>query len=334
MKFSDNTKILYVDLYSGSFNDENIGHEIFNNVLDPVDDKYYGYVPPYDSVNLEKLGASKTDDFIDNILVVFTKKASHNNSDRKILGYYPSARVYKERRFTTTNDRVLKKSNGEKSIASYTLESSQYIEIESLFIIKCSEIHPWMFRGQRMYSGKYPELDREVINFLNNDYESKTSSEPDEVEFQDVIQKTPTASEKEIKIAPTLDIEISKSNSLTMKRNPKLSKAAIERNKFQCEIDSDHETFLSKNRNQYMEGHHLIPITIENAEYYYSKFRVNLDCLQNIVPLCPNCHRAIHLADEKTRKKMITHLYQKRLNELNDVGIKLEITELLGSYGL
>ncbi len=67
----------------------------------------------------------------------------------------------------------------------------------------------------------------------------------------------------------------------------------------------DHETFTSTSTNSaYVEGHHLIPCKITNSEKYNNR----IDIVNNIVPLCPNCHRKIHYSIWKEREKMIKQL--------------------------
>ena len=84
---------IVVDLGSGSYWRNNTGHEVFN--LDPndVDGRFYGYLPPYDNPNIEQLGASSTDDYVDGIMVVYVKKLP-NSSNRQIVAFTDNARVY------------------------------------------------------------------------------------------------------------------------------------------------------------------------------------------------------------------------------------------------
>ena len=48
---------MLVDLFSGSYNEENIGHELLNDQKNPITGKYYGYLPPHDNPNILELGA-------------------------------------------------------------------------------------------------------------------------------------------------------------------------------------------------------------------------------------------------------------------------------------
>lgn len=63
-----------IDLYSGSYTKNYKGHEIFNLDRNPVTGKFYGYCPPKDGLNINKLGANSTASFIDGILVIYVCK--------------------------------------------------------------------------------------------------------------------------------------------------------------------------------------------------------------------------------------------------------------------
>ena len=66
----------------------------------------------------------------------------------------------------------------------------------------------------------------------------------------------------------------------------------------------------------------------------WSRFGKNIDCVENIVSLCPNCHRAIHFGDEEVKKRMLETLFLLRKNELNGVGIPITLSEILSFYNI
>lgn len=81
-----------------------------------------------------------------------------------------------------------------------------------------------------------------------------------------------------------------------------------------------------------MEGHHLIPCTSSNAELFWSKFKRNIDCVENIICLCPTCHRRIHFGSKEERDTIIKSLYQKQISSLKAVGLDIAFEELLALY--
>lgn len=71
--------------------------------------------------------------------------------------------------------------------------------------------------------------------------------------------------------------------------------AAKHRSGWKCCYDSSHETFVSENENKnFVEGHHLIPMQ------HQCDFEYTIDFADNIIPLCPTCHRRIHFAIKQT----------------------------------
>jgi len=102
-----------------------------------------------------------------------------------------------------------------------------------------------------------------------------------------------------------------------IKRDASLIIKAKQRDKFICTIDKTHKTFISKGEN-YVEGHHILPM------FQQKNYTIKLDTLENIASLCPNCHREIHSADNKTEilKKLynINNKYMQANNiNLNDL---------------
>jgi 5-methylcytosine-specific restriction protein A len=92
----------------------------------------------------------------------------------------------------------------------------------------------------------------------------------------------------------------------------KLIAKAKKRDNFICKISHKHITFIS-NKTNYVEGHHIIPM------FQQKNYDFNLDDVNNIISLCPNCHREIHSADNK--KKIIDNLYKlnKQYMEANNI---------------
>ena len=85
------------------------------------------------------------------------------------------------------------------------------------------------------------------------------------------------------------------------KRNSALIKLALEKYNYTCFCDNNHITFRTKNNiPNFVEGHHIIPVSLQD-----SFENVNLDDEDNIVPLCPNCHRLIHFAIFDQKEKLL-----------------------------
>ena len=117
------------------------------------------------------------------------------------------------------------------------------------------------------------------------------------------------------------------------KRNPLLGKIAIQNAYYCCEKDARHETFTSaKTHKNFMEAHHLVPVMYQQE--IWDKFGINVDCVENIISLCPTCHRAFHNGTKEVKAKMIENLYEKLLPRYKSIGFNITVDEIKRLYGI
>lgn len=106
------------------------------------------------------------------------------------------------------------------------------------------------------------------------------------------------------------------------KRSEILRTQALTIANYKCEIDGDHQSFIAENtKKPYMEGHHAIPMRLQDS------FDHSLDVYANLVCLCPVCHRRIHYGIVDDRKQMLKLIYHNRADRLANSGIKLGMDE-------
>ena len=111
------------------------------------------------------------------------------------------------------------------------------------------------------------------------------------------------------------------------KRDVNKSKQAIKRAGYKCEVDSNHDSFISNvSKKNYLEAHHLIPMGAQE------RFDNSLDVLPNIVSLCPNCHRLIHHGIYAEKVKLIKPLFLSRQEKMTEKGIDIKEVDLLSIY--
>lgn len=111
-------------------------------------------------------------------------------------------------------------------------------------------------------------------------------------------------------------------------RNASVSFEALENAGFECEYDSNHETFISaKTGHQFVEAHHLVPMEFQKV------FEFSIDVPENIISLCPTCHRRFHYADAEKKSEIVRKFYDLRRDALaNERGVVLSKEELLAYY--
>lgn len=112
-------------------------------------------------------------------------------------------------------------------------------------------------------------------------------------------------------------------------RNEKAKKIAVMQSGDVCALPTcKHQLFKTKTGRVYLEAHHLIPISV------CGDFSVNIDVPENIVCLCPSCHREIHHGSNS--EQMVIELYEERKEALEKKNIKLRdgLKQLLSYYGI
>lgn len=87
--------------------------------------------------------------------------------------------------------------------------------------------------------------------------------------------------------------------------------------------------FYKKDGMRYIEAHHLIPM--KNSRF----FTTSLDVAENILPLCPNCHRKIHHATDSDIKDMLDKAYVGiKEDDFIKKGIFISKHKLYDFYGI
>ena len=134
-------------------------------------------------------------------------------------------------------------------------------------------------------------------------------------------------------------ISFNKTNKTTLKkprtetvayrymRDPIIAAWAKQQANYSCEYDITHCTFISKITGyNYVEAHHLIPMRFQD------KFEKSLDIPENILILCPNCHRKLHHADFKSIQEVLKNFYYARYKALENNGIFVTLEEVIKMY--
>lgn len=320
-----------IDLYSGSHTIKNKGHELFNLIPNPVDSRFYGYCPPVNRIGIRQLGAKKNADAVHDVMVIYVQKQPGSN-DREIVAFTDCATIHNpEKEADGSMFRTYLDKDGSIQNANYCIESDYLYDLrkyEPKFTIPL--IKTQMFRCQHFLKTKYPTLDCAIIGYLENYLDS--IEKDDDFEEQEIIQNVILPKEGEMPLydrEPEYNVG---SNGKTVKKRPELAKQVLKNANYECEVCPDHKTFLTRHRVQYMEGHHLIPCTPSNAKEFWEEYGVNIDCIENIVCICPTCHRRIHFGSDADKREMIEQLYAVKKGELESVGIKIDLEDMIKLY--
>jgi hypothetical protein len=110
-------------------------------------------------------------------------------------------------------------------------------------------------------------------------------------------------------------------------RREKHKLLALQKAGYKCEINRSHESFINrKNNKNFVEGHHLIPLEFEEH------FKYDVDVPEDIISLCPNCHKMLHNAKAEIIKPYLKKLYNERINLLIQRGLFIPLEKLFMYY--
>ena len=151
----------------------------------------------------------------------------------------------------------------------------------------------------------------------------------------DIFAITPAMLRREGIRGVLVDLDGTMASRKTKDPSPRVKKwiAALQRSGYRCQCGREHESFVSAATGErYLEAHHLIPLRLQ-AQVWREQ-GVNLDCLENLVALCPTCHRAVHYGSRREKKQRLRALYEEKKRELRQAGVALTWAQLKQIYGL
>lgn len=323
---------MVVDLGSGAYCKTNVGHEVFNLIPNDFDGRFYGYLPPHDNPNIKRLGAASTDNYVDGVMIVYVQKQP-NSINRRIVAFTDKARVYAKKQSNPRLNRFISEE-GMQTECTYTIESDYIYDLRAEsdpFVFNVSGDDLQMFRMQRFYTGRHPRQEVKMLQWLVDYLQRKGREVDNDFDFQKEIQEVECDEVlSNVSIQPPHYSD--GTSGRTMVKKARVSKQALKNANFKCEFDGSHYTFLTDKGVPYMEGHHLIPCTASNAERFWSENKRNIDCPENIICLCPTCHRRIHFGRKDEKDAIIRDLYNKRKLSLQAADLDIAIEELLLLY--
>ena len=169
------------------------------------------------------------------------------------------------------------------------------------------------------------QLSGNILNYLENnfvvvdeDYNPSLADLDDEIDdsYDDIVDDSKPAEER------------TQGERKYLPRNERVKRIAYSRSSGKCaNKDCEHKLFNNRNGLAYLEAHHIIPLAA------YRDFpNINIDIPDNVICLCPSCHREIHNGENASA--MIKSLYEERKDKLAGHGIVLEdgIATLLEYY--
>lgn len=183
------------------------------------------------------------------------------------------------------------------------------------------------FKNYNSLEGRFPNASLNGFrNFLMSSFD--VEEQQYDVAFNEKLLSISVEVKKELIKGPTKKRFKSMQNvKYLYERNLNESQQAKINANWTCEYDQNHKTFISGiNRKPYVEAHHLIPMLAQ------IDFENTIDFADNIVSLCPTCHRNIHYGTINEKEKMLKFFFKNRKLKYPNYGIAIDLTDLKGYY--
>ena len=258
----------------GKYNKYSIGHEVcnFTNNRGNV----YGYVQPVgDSIKIEKLGASKRDEKIEGVTVVWT--AGPDSGGTVVVGWYEDATVYRELQ-SIEKPNALQTSNG---VTSYRIKAPAkkvvLLPVEQRELIIPRAVKGGIGQSNVWFAGK--DESQEIVNQVKELIKSGGTSFLPDIDLSKSIQEG----------NPRLVAHLRRERSAAI---VKLKKAAVLKatGRLCCEACGfDFKEIYGDLGDGFCEVHHLHPLHMSDGKTKTE--------LKDLAIICSNCHRIIHRTD-------------------------------------
>jgi len=102
----------------------------------------------------------------------------------------------------------------------------------------------------------------------------------------------------------------------------------LNRDGYSCKLCKTSATFKDRLNKEYFEAHHIIPYNLNSQEHY----KISLDHPDNMVTLCPTCHRQIHNSNKAETVLLLKKLINSNSSFINSFFKDNSIEDLVKFY--
>lgn len=162
----------------------------------------------------------------------------------------------------------------------------------------------------------------ESVNETENDYNNQLEIEKGIGYYSDDELKYISEKNKNFNFYDAYDVSTHSKGRIPT--DSKIKTTRFHQTGYKCEIDATHVTFPTNSYPNYMEGHHLVPIATQR-----NFASINLDCIENMVSLCPVCHSQIHYGTKEAKLKIFNRIVELRKKDLEKIGFTEPILKVI-----
>ena len=254
----------------GSYNKNDIGHEVCN--FSNINGRVYGYVQPTGQIKIEKLGATKKDNFISGVTVVWT--AGPENGGTAVVGWYKNATVYRDYQAFESRTKLQEKNGINHYRITALISDATLLSPEDRTLLIPRRVKGGIGQSNVWYADS-PESKKHVTRAIALIEKGFLDELPD-------VDRYLSGKEGNPRLVTHLKRE----------RNP----ALVKRKKKEvlkktgglcCEVcDFDFEKTYGEFGEGFCEVHHLQQLSKADGEVITE--------LKDLAVVCSNCHRIIH----------------------------------------
>lgn len=256
----------------GAFNKHDNGHEICN--FSNIEGVAYGYVQPSgEQIKIEKLGADKGDEFINDVTIIWT--AGPPSGGTVIVGWYKDATVYRYAQSLKKPNAIQEKNNIKVYRIKVPADKAVLLPIELRNFKIPRAVKGGIGQSNVWFADKKEskEIVENVIRLIDG---------------SDLIQSFPDLDLEQSIMEGNLLLRL----HLNRERNSSIikakKKATLEVNgKLCCEVcDFNFKDTYGMLGDEFCEVHHLQPLSKTDGLVETK--------LEDLAIICSNCHRMIH----------------------------------------
>ena len=255
----------------GSYNKDSTGHEVCN--FSDVDGKVYGYVQPTGQIKIERLGASKKDQAIDGITVVWT--AGPDSGGTAVVGWYKNATVFRDAQTLKKRTKLQKENKLDTYRVIASAEDATLLPIEKRSFMIPRAVKGGIGQSNVWYadSPDSKEIVEQVLQLVDANGQTDHLPDVDEDAFG-------------YEGYPRLVLHMKRERNASLVKNKK-EQVLKQTGALACEVCGfDFHATYGEYGIGFCEVHHLIPLHKADA-----KMKTEL---KDLSVVCSNCHRIIH----------------------------------------
>lgn len=257
----------------GKYNQHSIGHEVcnFSNNAGTL----YGYVRPTGRIKIEKLGASKKDDSVSGVTVVWT--AGPESGGTVVVGWYKDATVYRDAQTIAKPSKLQRKNDISSYRIKATADKAMLLPVEQRELIIPRAVKGGIGQSNVWFADK--KESQKIVESVITLIDSGTLRPlPDIDQNQSILEGNP-------RLVAHLRRERS---SVIVKAKKEATQQAM--GKLCCEACGfDFKDVYGEFGDGFCEVHHIQPLSKADG--------VVRTELKDLAIVCSNCHRVIHRSD-------------------------------------